>query len=467
MSSLDASPNAAKALRRLRDVLPGRVILPGDTDWDVARSAWDLNVDQCPAAVVAARQPDDVVKAVRAAAAAGLRVTAQSTGHAAGSLPDLADTILVRTSRLAGVEVDAEARRARVGAGAHLRQVIEPAAKAGLAPLAGTSPAVGVAGHTVAGGLGWLGRRYGLAADSVISLEVVTADGRLRTIDRERDPDLFWALRGGGGSFGVVTALEFCLYGVSRLYAGWLAWPWQRAHDVLHAWLDWRSRVPEEVTSTVRLLRVPPLTELPADLRGPNLIVIDAAIFRDETAGAEMIRDLRSLRPAVDTFTPAGPAALGRMHQDPEQPTPQLLGARLLDEVSHATIDAVLAEAGPGSGSPLAVLELRHLGGALARRGRGSGALAALDASDALLCGGVASDTHLTEAINSRTRSVFDAVREWDTGRRYAGFAESHPVDASMFFPDAVYRRLRRIKADVDPADLILGNHPVPPAMAS
>lgn len=462
MSSLEITRDAARILSRLEERLPGRVVLPGDEGWHDARAAWDLTANQRPAAVVMAATPEDVVEAVNAARAAELRVAAQATGHAAGALPGLADAILLKTSRLPGVELDVAGRRARVGAGTVWEEVTDPASKAGLAPLAGSSPNVGVAGYTLCGGLSWLARRHGLAANSVTALDVVTADGRRRRVDRDHDPNLFWALRGGGGSFGVVTGLEFRLYPVPELYAGWLAWPWERANEVLLAWLAWQSQAPDDVTSAARLLRVPPLPELPQPLRGRNLVVIDAAILGDEAAGVGLLRELRGLRPEIDTFGVVPPAALSRLHLEPEQPIPHLVDSRLLDEPSGSTIEALVDAAGPGSGSPLAVVELRQLGGAVARRTRGAGALAALDGSVALLCGGLVTDAHMGAAVDIRMRTVFDAVRGWDAGRRYGGFVESRPVDTRRFFPADVYERLRRIKADVDPDGLLLANHPIP-----
>ena len=194
----------------------GRVSAPGDLDWDEARQAWNVAVDQRPAAVAIPHSVDDVIAIVEFANERGLRVTAQGTGHNAGAFDTLADTILVKTQEMRGVEIDAEARVARVAAGTLWIEVTEPASALGLAPLAGSSPDVGVVGYSLGGGASWLARKYGLSSNSVVAIELVTADGELVRADAEHHADLFWALRGGGGNYGVVTHMEIRLYPLSR-----------------------------------------------------------------------------------------------------------------------------------------------------------------------------------------------------------------------------------------------------------
>jgi FAD binding domain len=455
-------PTTTSILEDLRTQLPDRVALPDDPEWDAARAAWNLAVDQHPAAVALPATPGEVAQVVTAARAAGLRVAAQTTGHAAGPLPTLDDTILCKTSKLAGVNIDPRARQARVGAGTVWLEVTSPASQVGLAPLAGSSPDVGVAGYTLGGGLSWLGRRYGLACNSVTALELVTADGRHRRVDHQHDPELFWALRGGGGNFGVVTALDFTLYPVGELYAGWLVWPWEHARKVLGAWLDWCTQAPETVTSSARLLQLPPAPELPEPIRGRNLVVVEAAMLCDPEEGAKLLRGLRSLDPELDTFETVPPVALSRLHADPEQPTPGLMDQTLLGDLPEAGLDALLAAAGPGTGSPLMIVELRQLGGALACTTPHAGALATLEGSFALLGGGIAATPEMATEQEGAMTALFHGVRAWDTGRGYGNFAESYPADTRSFFPPEVYQRLEQVKREVDPDGVFLANHPIP-----
>ena len=270
----------------LRDRLAGRVVEPGHESWDEARTAWNLTADQHPAAVVVAASAEDIAETVRFAFDNGYGVTAQGTGHGAAALTSRLDgVILIKTHEMRGVEIDPETRTARAQAGALWMDVTAPAHEHGLAALAGSSPDVGVVGYTLGGGLSWLSRTYGVAANSVTAIEVVTADGQIIRTDADNDPALFWALRGGGGSFGIVTAIEFTLYPVPEVYAGVMFWPIERAAEVLHAWHDLVPSLPESMTTVGRLLMLPPIPEIPEPLRGRKFVVVEAIHLGDERGG--------------------------------------------------------------------------------------------------------------------------------------------------------------------------------------
>ena len=217
---------------------PDLLVFPGQPGWDEARRAWNLSVDQRPAAVALPETVDDVVAAVEHARVVGLRVAVQGTGHGAGST-SLDGALLVNMARITGVEVDADARVARVAGGTLWQDVVEKAVEHGLTALHGSSGDVGVVGYSLGGGIGWLARKHGLAASSIVSAEVVTADGEVVRAGPDTNADLFWALRGGGGSFGVVTEVEIALYPVAEAFAGWLVWPAERAVEVLGRWAEW------------------------------------------------------------------------------------------------------------------------------------------------------------------------------------------------------------------------------------
>src|SRR5215467_10636911 len=257
---------ADRDLEALQTAIAGQVSVPGQAGYDQARQAWNLAVDERPSIVVVAESSPDVVNAVRYARAHGIRIAPQGTGHGADPLEPLDGAMLLRTTRMRQVRIDPAARTARAEAGALWQDVIVPAAEHGLAGLAGSSPNVGVTGYTLGGGLGFLARRYGLAANSVTAADLVTPGGDLVHIDADHEPDLFWAVRGGGGGVGVVTALEMQLYPVPELYAGDLFFPVQRAAEVLHFWREWTASVPDEVTSIGRIVRIPPLPAVPDQL---------------------------------------------------------------------------------------------------------------------------------------------------------------------------------------------------------
>ena len=305
----------------LRAAIAGQVFVPGQAGYDQARRGWNLAVDERPAIVVEAGSAADVAQAVRYARAHGMRIAPQGTGHGAEALEPLAGAMLLRTTRMRRVRIDPAARTARAEAGAVWADVTIPAAEHGLAALAGSSPDVGVAGYILGGGFGWLARRYGLAANSVIAAELVRPDGDLVRADAGHEPDLFWAVRGGGG-VGVVTALEMRLYPVGELYAGDLFFPIQRAAEVLHAWREWTATVPDEITSIAHLVRFPPLPEVPEPLRGRAFIVVEAACLGGAASGAELTGPLRRLGPERDTFAMIPVSALGQLNMDPPQPGP-------------------------------------------------------------------------------------------------------------------------------------------------
>jgi hypothetical protein len=439
------------------------LLKPGEEGWDSARGAWNLAVDQRPALVAQPADADEVAAVVNFARENGLRVVVQAEGHGAGALASVGeDTLLLKTGRLTGADIDAENRRARVSAGAKWRDVSSLASPHGLAALSGSSAEVGVVGYTLGGGLSWLSRKHGLACNSVLSAEVITADGKLILANLENAPDLFWALRGGGGSFGVVTGLEFELYPVAELCAGMFAWPWERTAEVLHMWREWVSGVPNELSTLARIIQVPPVPDVPESVRGRQLVVIEAAYLGAEGPAGELLSPVRELRPEIDTFGAVPPAALGRLHMDPEVPVPFAGSGQMLDELPAAAIDALTEAAGPGSSSPLLSLELRQLGGALAEAPADAGALAALDQAFLTFGVGMIMDPGSATAINTQLDIVADALKPWDSGVRLANFSDV-PIDSRTCYPPETFHRLQEVKGRYDPADLFRANHPIPP----
>ncbi len=436
------------------------IVLPHDPGWNEARQAWNLAVDQQPAAVALPETAEDVASVVRWARKQGLRVAPQGTGHNAGAMGSLAHTVLVKTERMRAVEIDPESRTARVEAGVLWAEVSEAAAEHGLAALAGSSPDVGVVGYTLGGGISWLGRKYGLAANSVVAVELVDADGELRRADADHEPELFWALRGGGGSFGVVTALEFRLYPVSDVYAGVLFFPMERGSEVLGAWRRWVEDVPDEVTSIGRYLQFPPIPDIPEPLRGKSFVIVEATYIGDEESGADLIRPLRDLGPVMDTFATIPIQKLSSLHMDPEHPVPGFGDGMLLSDFPEEAIAALVKSAGSGSGSPLLSVEVRHLGGALGRREPGHGAAAALNASFALFAVGIAATPEMGAAAKAHVEVVRAAMAQWDSGRDYLNFTERRERGERLF-GERTFRRLQAVKGKVDPDDVFRSNHPV------
>jgi FAD binding domain-containing protein len=449
---------------QLTEALTGAVVLPGDPDWDDARSAFNLLLDQHPAAVAFPANAEDVVAAVAYARAAGLRVAPQATAHNQGPLGDLDGTLLLNVSALQEVRVDPGAQRVRVGAGVKWDRVAPRLSAHGLAALHGSSPDVGVAGYSLGGGMGWLARKHGLQTNAVTALELVTADGELVRADAEHHTDLFWALRGGGGNFGVVTAIEFAVHPVDELYAGAMFFPFERASEVLHTWTELLPTLPDELMSWASLFHFPPVPDVPAFARGRSFAVVMGAYLGTETEGRALLRPLRDLGPARDTFATVPPVVLGDLAMDPLDPVPFHLTHTLVDRLPAETIDELMAKIGPGSdrGPTVTILQLRHMGGALARETPGAGARATLPGEICVMALGAVFDEASDIAVRDALADVDAAVAPHAAGS-YGNFVEV-PADASGFFEPAVWSRLRDIKALYDPADVFAGNHHIPPA---
>jgi FAD/FMN-containing dehydrogenase len=442
--------------------MTGRVVTPSDPDWDATRQVFNLTTDLRPAAIALPRDVSDVVAAVEHAGAHGLRVAAQATGHNAAPLGALEDTLLVDVRELQDVTIDAGARRVRVGAGVKWERVIPRLSELGLAALHGSSPDVGIAGYSLGGGMGWLARKHGLQTNSVTAIELVTAEGRPLRVDSTHEPDLFWALRGGNGNFGVVTAIEFEVYAVEELYAGGLFFPFERAGEAFHAWTELLPTLPDELMTWASLLQFPDVPDVPAPVRGGSFAVVHAAFLGAEGEGRALLRPVRDLGPAMDTFAMVPPVALADMAMDPRDPLPAMSATALLSDLPSEGVDDLVAAAGPGSGSPLAILQLRQLGGALERPSPGAGARATLPGAVGMFALGVPEDDASAATVRTYLESVERAVLPYHAGY-YPNFVEE-PADASAFFDPGTWARLRRLKALHDPSDLFKGNHHIPPA---
>jgi UDP-N-acetylenolpyruvoylglucosamine reductase len=448
----------APDLRDLRANTVGEIVVPGDDAWDAARQAWNLAVDQRPVAVAIPETVQDVVEIVTYARECGLQVAPQGTGHNAWALGPLTQTILLKTHKLRGVTIDPVKRTARAEAGTIWIEVVEAAAEHGLAALAGSSPDVGVVGYTLGGGLSFLARKHGIGANQVTAVELVTADGEFRRVDRENDPDLFWALRGGGGAFGVVTAIEFNLFPISEVYAGVLFFPVERAREVLRAWRAWTDELPDELTSVGRILQLPPIPNIPEPLRGNSFVIVEAIYGGDDFDEAKrLIEPMRALGPTIDTVDAMPITQLSHLHMDPEQPVPGVGEGDMLDDVDDDLIERFVSSV---VGTPILSAEIRHLGGAVARPRAEHGAVAAFEAPYAVFAVGMAPTAEATAAVEASVHGLLAALEPWTAAHTYLNFAESRRPAKSLW-TETAHHRLRRVKAAYDPQDVIRSNHPL------
>jgi FAD/FMN-containing dehydrogenase len=437
------------------------VYLPDEPEYAARRVGWNLAADQRPAAVAVPSTVDQVARLVRAARASGLTVAPQTTGHGAGLLVqhDLTGTVLVRLDALAGVHIDPATRIARVDAGTEWEAVVDAAADHGLAALHGSSPNVGVVGYTLGGGLSFYARKFGLAANSVTAVEMVTGDGEVIRADASHEPDLFWAIRGAGGAnFGIVTSLEFELQPITDAYAGFLLFPIEQADAVVRRWVEWTDTAPDEVTTSLRIFRFPPLPELPPFLSGRRVLIIDGAVLADDADAERILRPLRDLGADMDTFGRLPAKELIRLHMDPEDPIPSVGAGQVLDGLDDAAVEAFLAQVGPDVESPLLFAELRQLGGAIGRAPLGAGSLSHLTGSHQLFSVAMALTPDMASAGTEAAARLMAALALWTADWTLLNFAE-RPVDPATGFPPSAWDRLRAIRAAVDPDGVFLANH--------
>ena len=459
-----------QALEALRAGLKGEVCAPGDAGYDGARSAWNLSVQQEPALVVVAEGAADVVAAVRFARAEGLGVGVMATGHGVGAACD--GGVLVNTSRMKGVSVDPEARVARVEAGAKWADVIPEAAAHGLAGLVGSASDVGVVGYTMGGGFGWLGRRYGLNSETVREAEVVTADGELRRVSAEENEDLFWGLKGGGGNFGIVTSLQFDLYPIEAVYGGNLFYPVEKAGEVLSLYGAWSETLPDEMTTAVAFMNIPPMPDIPEPLRGGSFVAVRGCYCGDRLEeGEELLRPVREAlgEPVMDTFGVMPTAAMDAISMDPVDPIAARQSSEMLADLSPEVIDALVGAAGAGSRSTLIMLEIRQLGGALSRV---PGRLSPIGRGEArfIMNGvGVAFTPEMAEATGASLARVAEATRPHQTGETYVNFMELDGASGDRVraaYPPEDWDRLVALKDRHDPENLFRFNRNIPPSPA-
>ncbi|HEX2906842.1 MAG TPA: FAD-binding oxidoreductase [Phototrophicaceae bacterium] len=429
----------------------GQVITPADTDYEQIRRGWNLALDQYPALILVAATAQDVVTGVRFANQQGLGIAIRATGHGVQYPAD--DNLLIVTSRLTGVEVDVKNRTVRVEAGAKWQQVLAQVTPHGLAPLLGSSPYVGVTGYTLGGGIGWLARKYGLAADSVRRIEVVTADGVLRQASATENSDLFWGLRGGGGNFGVVTALEFGLYPVPTIYGGNLIYSGENALDGLRFYRDWVKTAPDELTSSIAIIKFPNAPQLPEALRGKIQVILRAAYTGSAADGQAYIQKWVDWRePLTNTFHEMPFAEIGTISNDPVDPAAGYGSNEMFNELSDAAIATIVRRA-TDPASPLVMAELRHAGGAIARVAADANAIGNRDASFYFQIGGPLFTPEAKTASIAYIRQFKADLKPYLRGGVYLNFMSGDEVTSrtqDAYRPES-YQRLRALKAKYDP----------------
>jgi hypothetical protein len=439
----------------------GETITPNDARYDAAREVWNGMVQGHPAVIARCHNIADIVSAVALCRDASVHPAIRAGGHSVAGL-STGDGVVIDLTAMQRVDVDPSARRARVQPGATWHDFDAAGAPHGLATTGGLISTTGVAGLTLGGGIGWLQRRYGLSCDNLVAADVVTAAGDIVHADADEHSDLLWALRGGGGNFGVVANLEFAMHPVATVYSGLMLWPFDRARDVLNKFRRWAADLADDGSMLISIMTAPPAPFVPADLVGQRVIGLIGCWCGDLDAGAAAMQPMRDLGPAVDLFGPMPYPALQSM-LDAGAP----IGLRnyfrtgFLDALDDAVID-VLIEQGAAMPSPMSQIHVHQMGGAVAR---GESAFANRDAAftyDLISTWIEPGEDDVHVAANG---VAAQALAPLSTQRAYVNFLTSNDADTvrSAYGPD-IYGRLARIKREFDPTNMFRVNQNVTPA---
>lgn len=450
-------------LEPLVAAVAGPVLLPHDESYAAECAGFNLTVLHRPAVVVGATSPSDVRAAVRFAVEHDLPVAVLATGHQ--PFHPANGSVLITTSRMASVEVDAANRMARITAGTLWQQVVDATTKEGLAPLSGSSPTVGVIGYVLGGGFSpTMGRTYGWAADHVRAIEIVMADGELRRVTATSDPELFWAVRGAKSNFGVVTAIELDLFPVTEFYGGGLFFDGADTAAVLHAYREWIATAPDTLNSSVGLLRFPPVPSIPEFLQGKLMVHLRVSYLGSEADGEQLVAPMRAAAPVVvDALKLTPYEEFAAIHQDPADPMPYGELGGLLTELTPESVDLIVDVAGPDAADfPMLILDIRHLGGALGRPAEVPNSVDIRDAGMTIWGAALGAPDEIPAQL-ARMRGLLDVLRPWSTGRNYLNFMSGNEA-TEQAYTDAVLHRLRTVKTAYDPTNVFrLNNHNVRP----
>jgi FAD binding domain len=439
----------------LRAELTGSLHTPGEPEYDALVSPWNLAVPMRPAAVVAVRTAGDVAATVRFAGAHGFTAGVQATGH--GAERSLAGHLLVVTRGLDELTLHPDEAWVRVGAGLKWATVVEAAAPYGLAGVNGSTTDVGVVGYTTGGGVGPLARTFGINADRVRAFEVVTGDGVFRRVTPTEHPDLYFALRGGKGAAGIVTAIELDLIHLPTFYGGAIYFDGADAAAVIDRWRGWADDLPEQATTSFVIFQLPAMPDVPPPLAGRMTLGVRMVWTGIPDEGARLLDQIRDVAPVIlDDATLRPYTEIDHVHADPVDPMPVTDPAILLNGFPAEAADRLLAVAGYGSGSPQILVEVRHLGGAYARDGAHPSAFSHRAARFSVLAVAVAANEDMAAGALAHADQVFAALADWDTGGVWPNFGIPHDAhSARRSYDESTLARLREIVATYDPQGVL------------
>jgi FAD/FMN-containing dehydrogenase len=455
-------------IRELETNVAGSVIAPGDPNYETARWCWNHAIDRHPALIVRPASTEDVVRAVGFARSEGKPIAVRGGAHSVAGFSTCDDGIVIDIGQLNDVQVDPESRRAYAGGGTRWRELDAATQKYGLATTGGLVSTTGIGGFTLGGGLGHLVRKYGLACDNLLSVELVTADGSVIQASDSQNPELFWALRGGGGNFGLVTKFEFALHPVGPIVLGGpIFYPGQEAVQVMHGWRGQLQGMPDELCTFLSLATAPPAPFIPQDWHNRKVAVVVACWAGDPADGEDVVQPLRTLgTPITDLLSPIPYVDLQQLFDAVwEAGAGNYYTSAFLERLPDEAIQTLADYHQTSADLPvLAELHLHHLGGAVARVRPGRTAFADRNSTILLNCAARTADPGELPQYASWARAARSKMASYGKGTMYVNFAsESGDNNRRASYPPEIYNRLQAVKNQYDPLNVFRFNLNIPP----
>ncbi|MBX3119572.1 MAG: FAD-binding oxidoreductase [Fimbriimonadaceae bacterium] len=445
----------SEQISQLKEQISGKVYLPEEDTFDIARMGWNLTVDHRPELVVEVANEADVQTVVRFCQDNRLALTIQATGH--GQPRNSQGGVLMILRGLNSVSIDAESKTARIGGSTLWQEVIEAAHPYGLAPISGSSPTVGVVGYTIGGGYGLMSRKYGLAVDNVRSLRIVTPNGDITTASPDENSELFWAALGGGGAFGVITEIEVNLVPHAEFFGGSVMYDASLAPTVVPAFVEWTKTVPDEVGAALIMITFPPVPFVPEFLHGRSMVILAASVITDFAQAEELLRPIRTMEGAVfDSFRPLQFTESAAVYNDPVDPLPANGKGILISDLDGDSVAAMLEAIGPVNESPNLMIQLRHYGGAIARN-TGATSASNRNANYLLYLLGIPMGPVTPQMMSDHAEGVFAALKDQTLSRGPLNFLGESDVSGEhieQLYSSADFEKLVGIKQSVDPNNI-------------
>lgn len=447
---------ASDRLSQLKENIAGEACLPHEEAFQTLRMGWNLMVDHQPEIIVVAKSEADVQTVVAFCHEAEVPLTVMATGH--GQPRSCQGGVLLIVRELNSVEIDPQAKTAKIGGGALWQEVIEAAHPHGLAPISGSSPTVGVVGYTIGGGYGLMSRKYGLAVDNTLSFRIVTPTGEIKTASPNENADLFWATLGGGGAFGVITEIEVNLVPHAEFFGGSVMFDASLSEQVYTKYIEWTKTLPEEVSSAIVLITFPPVPFVPEFLHGRSMAIISASVLTDNATAEELLKPIRTMEGAeFDDFRPLQYTESAVVYKDPVDPLPANGKGILIRDLDETSVKAMLNAIGPASQSPNLMIQLRHYGGAIARNGNANSANGR-QANYLLYLLGIPMGPVTPQMMSDHAEGVFAALSEQTLSRgplNFLGECDVKGEHIEQLYTGEQFEKLVGVKKSVDPKNIL------------